>query len=68
MPKGKKVIRCKCVYAKKERFSYENEIRYKTRLVAKGYAQNEGIDNNEVFSPVLKYSSIRNFASHGCVI
>ena len=66
--KGKKVIRCKWVYAKKEGFSYENEIWYKTRLVAKGYAHNEGIDYNEVFSLVFKYSSIRNFASHGCAI
>jgi len=32
--------------------------RYKTRLVAKSYAQREGIDYNEVFYPVMKYSSI----------
>ena len=27
--------------------------------MAKGYAQKEGIDNNELFSPVVKHSSIR---------
>ena len=32
---------------------------YKARLVAKGYAHKEGIDYNEVYSPVVKHSSIR---------
>ena len=28
-------------------------------MVANGYAQKEGMDYNEVFSPVVKHSSIR---------
>ena len=56
--KGKKVIECKWVYAKKERSPY-GILCYKVSLVAKGYIQREGIDYNEVFSPVVKHSSIR---------
>ena len=51
------------VFGKKEGFPNQEDVSYKARLVAKGYAQKKGIDYNEVFSPIVKHSSIRVLCS-----
>ncbi|KAL6315051.1 hypothetical protein AAG906_030898 [Vitis piasezkii] len=46
---GKRAIGCKWVYKKKEAAS----------LVAKGYSQRKGVNYDEIFSPVVRHTSIR---------
>jgi len=59
LPKKKKAIGCKWVYVKKQRSLEDDVVRRKARLVAKDCAQREGIDYNEVFSHIVKHSSIQ---------
>ena len=58
LPSGANLVGCKWVYKTKRKANGEID-RYKARLVAQGYSQEEGIDYNEVFAPVAKYKSIR---------
>lgn len=58
LPKGRKAIGCKWVFRVKYSSSGQVE-RFKGRLVAQGYSQKYGIDYDETFSPVARYSSIR---------
>ena len=57
-PKGKKAIGCKWIFQKKEALSEKVGEKFKARLVAKGYSQREEIDYNEIFSLVVKHTSI----------
>ena len=58
-PSGKRIVGCKWVFKKKVDGSNSGDIRYKARLVAKEYSQVQGVNFNEVFSPVVKHTSIR---------
>ena len=62
LPKQKKVVRCKWIFKRKEGLSPSEPPRFKARLVAKVFSQIPGVDYNDVFSPVVKHSSIRIFS------
>ena len=58
LPKGRKTLRNKWVFKLKNKYNNSNP-RYKARIVVKGCNQKKGIDFEEIFSPMVKMTSIR---------
>ena len=54
---GKKALHNKWVYRIKN--EHDSSKCYKAKLVVKGFQQKKGIDYSEIFSPVMKMSTIK---------
>lgn len=58
LPVGQKVIGLKWIF-KLKKDAAGNVTKHKARLVAKGYAQEYGVDYQEVFAPVTRLETVR---------
>lgn len=63
LPNDKKSIHWKFIVKRKEDISPSELVRYKSRLVAKGYSHIPCIDFNDIFFLVVKHSSIHTLLS-----
>jgi hypothetical protein len=66
-PEGKSVVTSKWIY-KIKHAADGNIEKYKARFVVRGFSQKEGVDYEETFSPVTRYTSIRTIISLASVM
>ncbi len=57
------MVGCRWVFRKK-RDASGKVVRYKARVVAKGYAQREGVDYFETYAPVARYDTLRTLIAN----
>ena len=67
LPKGRKAVGCKWVF-KTKRDAAGEIVRHKARLVARGFLQVQGVDFNETFAPVAKFTTIRCIVALGAAL
>ena len=58
LPPGRKAIGCRWVFKRKENADGSQE-RYRSRLVAQGFAQKPHLEYTETYAPVAKFASLR---------
>jgi len=57
-PQKQKLVKCKWLFKIKKGMLPINLLRFKAKLVAKGFTQKEGIDYTEIFSSIVKFKTI----------
>ena len=58
-PKGKSMVTSKWIYKIKHATNVSIE-KYKAMFVARGFSQKQGIDYEDTFAPVARYTSIKD--------
>ena len=66
LPSGRLAIKCEWIFKKKTQ-SDGTLDRLKARLVVKGCSQQEGVDYEETFAPVMKFATFRMLLSRAAM-
>jgi hypothetical protein len=66
-PKEKSIVSSKWIYKTKHAADGSIE-KYNARFLARGFSQKEGIDYEETFSPMVRYTSIKTILSLAAVM
>lgn len=57
--KDKRIVGCKWIFKRKDGIPDVERQRFKARVVAKGFTQVQVVDFNDIYSLVVKHTSIR---------